>query len=44
MEKSIRILLIVTGVRSSQILGHGESLESMKHHEMEQELGIDFVE
>lgn len=44
MEKSIRILLIVTGVRSSQILGYGESLESIKHHEMEQELGIDFVE
>src|SRR3989338_1591074 len=28
MEKSIRVLLIVTGVKSSQILGHGESIES----------------
>ena len=44
MEKSIRVLLIVTGVRSSQILGHGESLESMKHREIEEELGIDFIE
>ena len=44
MEKSIRVLLIVTGVKSSQILGHGESIESMKHHEIEEELGIDFFE
>jgi cell division protein FtsZ len=44
MEKSIRVLLIVTGVRSSQILGHGESIESMKHREIEEELGIDFIE
>ncbi len=44
MEKSIRVLLIVTGVRSTQILGHRESMESMKHREMEEELGIDFIE
>ncbi|MEX2017083.1 MAG: cell division protein FtsZ, partial [Candidatus Pacearchaeota archaeon] len=44
MEKSIRVLLIVTGVRSSQILGHGESIESMRHREIEEELGIDFIE
>ena len=44
MEKSIRVLLIVTGVRSSQILGHGESIESLKHREIEEELGIDFIE
>jgi len=44
MEKSIRVLLIITGVRSSQILGHGESIESMRHREIEEELGIDFVE
>ncbi len=44
MEKSIRVLLIVTGVKSSQILGHGESLESMKHREIEEELGIEFFE
>ncbi len=44
MEKSLRVLLIVTGVKSSQILGHGESVESMKHKEIEEELGIEFFE
>jgi cell division protein FtsZ len=44
MEKSIRVLLIVTGVKSSQILGAGESLENMKHREIEDELGIEFFE
>jgi len=44
MEKSIRVLLIVTGVQSSQILGHGESIESLKHKEIEEELGIEFFE
>ncbi|MFH1608206.1 MAG: cell division protein FtsZ [archaeon] len=44
MEKSIRVLLIVTGVKSSQILGHGEPIESIKHREIEEELGIEFFE
>ena len=44
MEKSIRVLLIVTGVKSSQILGGVESIESLKHKEIEEELGIDFFE
>ena len=44
MDKSIRVLLIVTGVKSSQILGHGETLESIKHKEIEDELGIEFFE
>ena len=44
MDKSIRVLLIVTGVKSAQILGHGETLESMKHREIEEELGIEFFE
>jgi cell division protein FtsZ len=44
MEKSIRVLLIVTGVKSAQILGHGDSIESMKHKEIEEELGIEFIE
>ncbi len=44
MEKSIRVLLIVTGVKSSQILGHGESMENIKHQEIEEELGIEFFE
>ncbi len=44
MDKSIRVLLIVTGVRSSQVLGRGEDFESLKHREMEEELGIEFLE
>jgi cell division protein FtsZ len=44
MEKSMRVLLIVTGVKSSQIIGHGDSLESIKHKEIEEELGIEFFE
>jgi len=44
MEKSIRVLLIVTGVKSSQILGQGETVESLKHREIEEELGIEFFE
>jgi cell division protein FtsZ len=44
MDKSIRVLLIVTGVKSSQVLGHGEDFESLKHREMEEELGIEFLE
>ncbi len=44
MEKSMRVLLIVTGVKSDQILGRSESIESRKHREIEEELGIEFFE
>ena len=44
MEKSIRVLLIITGVKSSQIIGKGESIEDIKHREIEEELGIEFFE
>jgi len=44
MEKSIRVLLIVTGVHSSQIVGQGEDMDSLKHKEIESELGIEFFE
>jgi len=44
MEKSIRVLLIVTGVKSSQILGEGELMGDVKHREIENELGIEFFE
>lgn len=44
MEKSLRVLLIVTGVQSSQILGREDSLEKTKQKEIEEELGIDFLE
>jgi cell division protein FtsZ len=44
MEKSMRILVIVTGVKSSQIIGGKEPLEDIKHKEIESELGIEFFE
>jgi cell division protein FtsZ len=44
MEKSMRVLLVVTGVKSSQILGHDMSLDQKKHQEIEDELGIEFFE
>jgi cell division protein FtsZ len=44
MDKSIRVLLVVTGVKSSQILGNEGSLDEKKHKEIEEELGIDFFE
>ncbi|MEK6897825.1 MAG: cell division protein FtsZ [Nanoarchaeota archaeon] len=44
MDKSIRVLLIVTGVKSSQIFGHGEDIKDMRHREIEEELGIEFFE
>ena len=44
MGKAIRVLLIVTGVKSNQIIGGGNTLESRKHQEIEEELGIEFFE
>lgn len=44
MDKSIRVLLIVTGVKSSQIIGNTDTLENRKHQEIESELGIEFFE
>jgi len=44
MDKSIRVLLIVTGVRSSQIIGQGDTIEEKKRKEIEEELGIEFFE
>ena len=44
MEKTIRVLLIVTGVKSPQIMGRGKSNDQLKHQEIEEELGIDFFE
>jgi len=44
MDKSIRVLLIVTGVKSSQIIGHEGADESARHREIEEELGIEFLE
>jgi len=44
MEKSVRVLLIVTGVKSAQIIGQGDTLEEKKRKEIEEELGIEFFE
>lgn len=43
MDKSIKVLLIVTGVKSSQILGAGINIVDSKQQELEKELGIDFL-
>jgi cell division protein FtsZ len=44
MEKSIRVMIIVTGVHSKQIIGSETSIENKKTIEMEDELGIEFFE
>lgn len=44
MEKSIKVLIIVTGVKSNQILGAGDFETSSGQKALEKELGIDFVE
>ncbi len=44
MEKAIRVMLIVTGVRSSQILGHEVTKEEKIRQDMSDELGIEFYE
>ena len=45
MEKSIRVMIIITGVKSSQIMGSREkTTESKKQIEIEDELGIEFFE
>jgi len=46
LEKSLRVMLIVTGVRSSQIvgMGSGQSPQTKKKNEMSNELGIEFLE
>jgi cell division protein FtsZ len=43
MDKTLKVLLIITGVKSSQILGSTEFLEDSKG-DLEEELGIDFVD
>ena len=43
LEKRIRAMLIVTGVRSSQIFGTDRKLVDKKKQEIESELGIDFI-
>lgn len=44
MEKAIKVLLIVTGVKSKQIMGSGIKSSSSAQDQLEEELGIDFLE
>jgi len=44
MDKSLKVLIIVTGVKSSQILGWSTDIPSSPDAELGKELGIDFVE
>lgn len=44
MEKSIRVMVIITGVKSSQISGEHRTYEQAKQDEMSEELGIDYIE
>ncbi len=43
MEKTIRVMLIATGVKSNQILGGQYKTKDLKRDEMEKELGIEMV-
>ena len=43
MDKMMRVMLIVTGVKSSQIFGKENKISSKEQSEMEKELGIEFV-
>lgn len=44
MEKAIKVLLIVTGVKSSQIMGSETFTKGKYSDDLERELGIDFLE
>lgn len=41
---TIRTMLIITGVRSTQIYGPGKTITSEKRREVEKILGVDFIE
>ena len=43
LEGTLRVMLIVTGVKSSQIVGEKKPLEERKKEEMSSELGIEFL-
>jgi len=44
MEKAVRVMLIVTGVKSPQITGSTDTIEEREQKEISQELGIEFLE
>lgn len=43
LEGTIRVMVIITGVRSSQIRGDSKPLEEKRREEMSEELGIDYI-
>jgi cell division protein FtsZ len=44
LEKTIKVLLVVTGVKSPQIFGPARTYSDKKKKDIENELGIEFVE
>ena len=44
LEKTIRVMLIATGVQSPQIFGPKKGLKEKKRSEMENEFGIEFID
>ena len=44
LDKTIRTMLIVTGVKSPQIFGPGTTVSEKHRKEIETELGIEFVD
>jgi len=44
LEKTIRVMLIATGVQSPQIFGPKKGLKEKKKSEMENEFGIEFID
>ncbi|MBD3163672.1 cell division protein FtsZ [Candidatus Woesearchaeota archaeon] len=43
LDKTLRVMLIVTGVESSQIFGHDFKTTDVKREAIEKELGIEFI-
>ncbi len=44
MKETIRVMLVVTGVRSPQIFGREKTVRSQRKSELENDLGIEFID
>ncbi len=44
LAKTVRVMMIVTGVKSAQILGSARPMSTIKKKEIENELGIEFLD
>ena len=44
LKDTVRAMLVVTGVKSPQIFGHGKSVKEGRKKDMEKFLGVEFVE